>query len=455
VKNYLKNLNSLFSFFFQKEEFKSVVFYSEGINYKNYFIDIIKTLIEKYGIKITYVSSEEKDIIENSSVKNIFIGKGAIRTIFFSTLKCKNLILTLTDLDNLYLKKSKLCEKYIYLFHSGISTHRGYTKKAFWNYDIILCNGNYQLEELTEMEKIYNLRKKKLLKSGYPYLDYLKKKNDRKISNEIKHILIAPTWINDNNNLFEDFSIKIIETLVSNKYQVTLRPHPEHFRISRKIIESLNEKFSKFINFSIEKGINNLNSLIKSDLLITDYSGISLEYILGLKKPVIFINSSKKINNEEYAKVNLDSIENELRNSFGYQLNTNNLDNITKMIKVIETNGVPKKEEIDKFISKSFYNFGNSAEKIADEVSITSGYEYNVQNTIFAKSGKNKIKFDISKDNFAWITNNKIEKKMISVMKKGSRIMITGYNKSGSQTIDHYSLMGFTKAYNSAKKNCS
>jgi len=94
-------------------------------------------------------------------------------------------------------------------------------------------------------------------------------------------------------------------------------------------------------------------------------------------------------------------------------------------------------------------------EKITDEVSITSGYEYNVQNTILAKSGKNKIKFDISKDNFAWITNNKEEKKMIGVMKKGSRIMITGYNKSGSQTIDHYSLMGFTKAYNSAKKNCS
>ena len=94
-------------------------------------------------------------------------------------------------------------------------------------------------------------------------------------------------------------------------------------------------------------------------------------------------------------------------------------------------------------------------EKISDEISITSGYEYNVQNVILAKSGKNKIKFDISKDNFAWITNNKVEKKMISVMKKGSRIMITGYNKSGSQTIDHYSLMGFTKAYNSAKKNCS
>ena len=104
--------------------------------------------------------------------------------------------------------------------------------------------------------------------------------------------------------------------------------------------------------------------------------------------------------------------------------------------------------------ARLFISFRPS-EKISDEVSITSGYEYNGQNAILAKSGKNKIKFDISKDNFAWITNNKIEKKMISVMKKGSRIMITGYNKSGSQTIDHYSLMGFTKAYNSAKKNCS
>jgi len=104
--------------------------------------------------------------------------------------------------------------------------------------------------------------------------------------------------------------------------------------------------------------------------------------------------------------------------------------------------------------ARLFISFRPS-EKISDEVSITSGYEYNGQNAILAKSGKNKIKFDISKDNFAWIANNKIEKKMISVMKKGSRIMITGYNNSGSQTIDHYSLMGFTKAYNSAKKNCS
>ena len=94
-------------------------------------------------------------------------------------------------------------------------------------------------------------------------------------------------------------------------------------------------------------------------------------------------------------------------------------------------------------------------EKIINEISITSGYEFNNENSITAKSGKHKYKFDIAQENFAWLADNKMEKKMINTMKKGSRIMVSGYNQEGSQTIDHYSLLGFTKAYGAAKKNCS
>jgi len=111
----------------------------------------------------------------------------------------------------------------------------------------------------------------------------------------------------------------------------------------------------------------------------------------------------------------------------------------------------PKKSDRE---ARLFVTF-RPAEKITDEVSTTSGYEYNSQNSIIASSGKLKYKFDIAQDNFAWISSNKIEKKIIKRMKKASRIMITAYNKSGSQTIDHYSLMGFTKAYNAAKKSCT
>tara|TARA_Y100000590_G_scaffold115277_1_gene131559 strand:- start:771 stop:1283 length:513 start_codon:yes stop_codon:yes gene_type:complete len=111
----------------------------------------------------------------------------------------------------------------------------------------------------------------------------------------------------------------------------------------------------------------------------------------------------------------------------------------------------PKKNQRDARLFVSF----RPNDKISDEVSITSGYEYNNQNSITARSGKSKYKFDLVQENFAWISESKVEKKLIKTLKKGSRIMVTGYNKSGSQTIDHYSLLGFTKAYNSAKKNCS
>ena len=94
-------------------------------------------------------------------------------------------------------------------------------------------------------------------------------------------------------------------------------------------------------------------------------------------------------------------------------------------------------------------------ENIKNEISITAGYDFNQKNSITAKSGKNKYKFDIAQDGFAWMADNKQENKMIKTMKKGSRIMSSGHNQQGSQTIDHYSLLGFTKAYNAAKANCS
>ena len=103
--------------------------------------------------------------------------------------------------------------------------------------------------------------------------------------------------------------------------------------------------------------------------------------------------------------------------------------------------------------AKLFVTFRPS-EKIKDEISVSPGYEFSKNNSVTATSGKKKIKFDIIQQGFAWIADNKIEKKMIKVMKKGSRLMITGYNQKGSQTIDHYSLLGFTKSYNTAKKAC-
>ena len=111
----------------------------------------------------------------------------------------------------------------------------------------------------------------------------------------------------------------------------------------------------------------------------------------------------------------------------------------------------PKKDARE---ARLFISF-RPGENITNEISITSGYNYNTKNSIKAISGKNKYTFDIIRENFAWITDKNFEKKMIKTMKKGSRIMVKAYNQKGSQTIDHYSLLGFTKAYKATKANCS
>jgi len=101
--------------------------------------------------------------------------------------------------------------------------------------------------------------------------------------------------------------------------------------------------------------------------------------------------------------------------------------------------------------SKLFVTF-RPQENIKDEISVTAGYVYKAS-TVKAKSGRNNYAF-FSKKNFAWIAEEEREKKFIKLMKKASNIMIIANEPKGSQTVDHYSMMGFSKAYELAKKNC-
>ena len=111
----------------------------------------------------------------------------------------------------------------------------------------------------------------------------------------------------------------------------------------------------------------------------------------------------------------------------------------------------PKKIKRDP--SRLFVSF-RPVENIKNEFSVTNGYEFKLKAPVTAKSGKKS--YDLfSKGRFAWLVDNEDEIKLIVTMKKASRLMIVGNTDKGDQTTDHYSMMGFTKAYNSAKKSCS
>ena len=111
----------------------------------------------------------------------------------------------------------------------------------------------------------------------------------------------------------------------------------------------------------------------------------------------------------------------------------------------------PKKIKRDP--SRLFVSF-RPEENIKNEISVTNGYEFKLKAPVIAKSGKKT--FDLfSKGKFAWVADNEDEAKLIVTMKKASRLMVIGNSVKGNQTTDHYSMMGFTKAYNTAKKSCS
>ena len=102
--------------------------------------------------------------------------------------------------------------------------------------------------------------------------------------------------------------------------------------------------------------------------------------------------------------------------------------------------------------SKIFVTFRPS-ESIKDEVSLTSGHDYK-SSTVTASSGKKRYSF-FSQKNFAWLLDDQEEKKFIKLMAKATNLIIKARTTKGAETTDHYSMMGFTKAYNTAKKTCN
>ena len=103
--------------------------------------------------------------------------------------------------------------------------------------------------------------------------------------------------------------------------------------------------------------------------------------------------------------------------------------------------------------SRLFVSF-RPAENIKNEISVTNGYEFKLKAPVSAKSGKRTYNL-FSKGRFAWTEDKEEDQKLITTMRKASRLMIIGNSEKGEQTTDHYSMMGFTKAYNAAKKSCS
>ena len=348
------------------ENEKSIVFYAENKASMNHFRTLISELTENMNLKICLVTSVKDDLIlksKNDKIKSFYIGDGTARTKFFLTLKTKIMIMDMPDLESFHIKRSKIYPvHYIYLFHSMFSIHSYLRKGAIDNYDTIFCVGSHHIDEISKTEKFYNLKSKKIIKYGFGRLDWLLKEKEKiqnTLSIDANTIIIAPSY--GKNNLLEVCGIELIKILLKSNFKVILRPHFKTLKDSKELIDLIKKNFEKNDNFTLETGIIPFNTFYQSQCLISDWSGIAMEYPFVFERPVIFIDVPKKILNSNADDIGIKPIEIEIRKEIGHIISPEKIEQIPELIIKIKKDNLRFGKEIKILRSNIVYNIENSA----------------------------------------------------------------------------------------------
>lgn len=334
---FLKHINAVMKFMGKPREERTIVFYSENKNYWPHLEKLVKEVIAD-GSHVCYVTSSDDDgglDFEDPKYSTFIIGDGLVRNWFFENMETNVVVLTMPDLNIYQLKRSKHKVHYIYVQHSLVSLHMVYRKHAFDCYDSIFCAGPHHVKEVRAMENLYGSQVKNIVEHGYCYLEtmteeYKTMNVQNKSSESPKHILIAPSW--GPNGLVETVGKAVVDNLIEHGYKVTLRPHPQTIKFSKDKVDLIVNKYKKNPLFVYESSIVGKDSLYNSDLLISDWSGAAIEYALALKKPVLYVDVPRKINNPDYEELGIVPLEESIRNEIGIVVGAKNIGNLNEYV---------------------------------------------------------------------------------------------------------------------------
>lgn len=206
-------------------------------------------------------------------------------------MNARIVLATTPNLDVYQWKRSKSVDWYVHLPHT-VDELLGYRMFGMDSYDAVLLTGEYQGKYIRALEKMRSIPAKELKTVGSTYMDEMKKRLEsaEKPKHEIPQILLAPSW--GKSAILSKYGEKILDALIQTDYKIVVRPHPQTLTSEKEIIEPLQEKYKDSANFEWNYDNDNFNVLNESDLLITDFSGIILDYTLIFGKPLIYADTS-------------------------------------------------------------------------------------------------------------------------------------------------------------------
>lgn len=355
---------------------KHLVIYSEKSGFYKYFEAIIDALLKKSNIIVHYITNDPDDAIfelakTKPRIKPYYIGLKKMIPLMMRA-EADVIIMTTPDLDKYFIKRSivKKDIEYVYIPHDMMSVHMGFREGALDAFDTIFCTGPHIIREVRATEKVYGLPEKKLVEFGYPFADKLiaagEEERKTHVAGPRKEILIAPSWQED--NLLDSCIDRLIEALCCDDYHITVRPHPEYVKRYGARMQAIVDKYSHLVGdgLSFELDFTANKSVYSSDMLITDWSGIALEYCFATKRPAIFVNTKIKCMNPNWEKIDCIPVEISLRDIVGVSVDKERLSECPAIVRDLFDRADEYEIKISEVLKEHIFNQGHAGEVGAD-----------------------------------------------------------------------------------------
>lgn len=274
------------------EEVAPYVIFSDHKRYWNVFEPVCREM-DKRGLEVRYLTFSEDDPVFEcglSHIKPEYIGNDNKAFAKLNFLKADIVLSTTPGLEVYQWKRSKNVKFYVHILHA-FGDVMAYRSFGLDYYDAVLVAGEHQIKTIRELEKLRNLPAKELPMGGIPYMDEMVKRyqNSEKEEHSGKTVLLAPSW--GESAIFSKYGSKIIEKLLDTGYHLIIRPHPQSFSSEKEMMDKLMEEYPDSENLEWNRDVDNFEVLKRSDILISDFSGVIFDYALIFNRPIIYADT--------------------------------------------------------------------------------------------------------------------------------------------------------------------
>lgn len=349
--------------------YKKYVIYNEGNQYWNLFKPICDEA-ESRKIEITYYTSSQNDPCFEQNyqfVKPQFIGEGNAAFVKLNMLSAGVVLMTTPGLNVYQLKRSKNVKHYAHIIHMA-SDATMYRLFGIDYFDSVLLSGDYQKKDIQTLEEQRGITKKELVTVGCPYLDTLQQKiqNLPKEENAPFTVLVSPSW--GASALLSKYGEKLLNPLAKTGWRIIVRPHPQSKKSESEMLERLTKKYADCKNIEWDFERDNIISMKKSDIMISDFSGIIYDYTFLCDKPVMYVNAELDL-----MPYDAYDLENNGKNiwqfeqlkKFGIELKEEQFANIKEVIQNASDSAELKKART-KAKQEAWMNQGNAGKAVLD-----------------------------------------------------------------------------------------